>query len=145
MRKHPEIGYGMIAHIPFLARAAQVVLHHHEAYDGSGYPSGLTGTTIPLGASNFAVADAFDAMTSDRPYRKALPTSTALAEIARARAAQFDPTIVDAFLALPLTALQAVHADLVLPAGPLDFLPDTELALDEAISERRSLPLGQAT
>ena len=81
MRKHPEIGYGMIAHIPFLTDAAQVVLHHHESYDGGGYPSGLAGATIPLGARIFAVADTFDAMTSDRPYRSALPVETAMQEL----------------------------------------------------------------
>jgi diguanylate cyclase (GGDEF)-like protein len=110
MRKHPEIGYRMIAHIPFLADAAQVVLHHHEAYDGSGYPSGLAGTNIPLGARIFAVADAFDALTSDRPYRKALPIELAIEEIARCRGTQFDPQIVDLFLAIPINELTSVHS-----------------------------------
>lgn len=109
MRKHPEIGYRMIAHIPFLAEAAQVVLHHHEAFDGTGYPSRLSGSNIPLGARIFAVADAFDALTTDRPYRKALRIEPALEEIARCRGSQFDPQIVDAFLALSPSELAAVH------------------------------------
>ena len=77
MRRHPEIGYNMIVHIPFLAGAARIVLHHHEAYDGNGYPSRLAGAQIPLGARIFAIADTFDAMTSDRPYRRALPVAAA--------------------------------------------------------------------
>jgi putative nucleotidyltransferase with HDIG domain len=109
MRKHPEIGYRMIAHIPFLAEAAQVVLHHHEAFDGTGYPSRLSGSNIPLGARIFAVADAFDALTTDRPYRKALRVELALEEIARCRGTQFDPQIVDAFLALSPSELATVH------------------------------------
>jgi hypothetical protein len=108
MRRHPVIGYSMIVHIPFLAKAAEIVLHHHEAYDGTGYPSGLVGDQIPLGARIFAVADALDAMTSDRPYRRALPLATALAEIERCRGKQFDPHLVDTLLAIPVTELIAV-------------------------------------
>lgn len=121
MRKHPEIGYSMIAHIPFLTKAAHVVLHHHEAYDGSGYPSGLAGANIPLGARIFALADTFDAMTSDRPYRKGLPPSTAIAEIERCRGTQFDPHIVDVFLSIPLDELMGAsppmtrHMSLTVP------------------------------
>jgi diguanylate cyclase (GGDEF)-like protein len=131
MRKHPEIGYRMIAHIPFLAKAAQVVLHHHESYDGSGYPSGLAGVNIPLGARIFAVADAFDALTSDRPYRKALRIDLALDEIARCRGTQFDPQIVDVFLAIPiseLTSIQSIrHASI--PSSGTIALPPEPLAL----------------
>lgn len=105
MRKHPEIGYAMIAHIPFLSNAAQVVLHHHEAFDGSGYPSGLAGENIPLGARIFAVADTFDAMTSDRPYRAALSIDVAFAEIRRCQGVQFDPAIVAAFFGIAPEAL----------------------------------------
>ncbi|HEU5316493.1 MAG TPA: diguanylate cyclase [Chloroflexota bacterium] len=97
MRRHPSIGYAMITHIPNLGpAAADVVLHHHEAYDGSGYPSGLKGDAIPLGARIFAVADALDAMTADRPYRSALHWDAALAEIQRCRGVQFAPEVVDA-------------------------------------------------
>jgi HD-GYP domain-containing protein (c-di-GMP phosphodiesterase class II) len=111
VRNHPEIGYTMIAHIPFLAQAAQVVLHHHEAYDGSGYPYGLSGEHIPLGARIFAVADTYDAMTSDRPYRRALPHSVACAELARCRGTQFDPLVVDTFLSIAEAELQVVQQE----------------------------------
>lgn len=111
IRNHPEIGYTMIAHIPFLAQAAQVVLHHHEAYDGSGYPHALSGEQIPLGARIFAVADAYDAMTSDRPYRRALPHKVACAELARCRGTQFDPLVVDTFLSIGEAELGVVQQE----------------------------------
>ncbi len=105
MRKHPVIGHAMIAHIPFLSRAAKIVLHHHESFDGSGYPSGLAGEEIPLGARIFAVVDTLDAMTSDRPYRRALSFEDAFAEIRRERGRQFDPHIVDTLLSLSVEEL----------------------------------------
>ena len=105
MRKHPMIGYTMIAHIPFLAAAAEIVLHHHESYDGSGYPGGLARDQIPLGARIFAVVDTLDAMTSDRPYRNALSFDEAFAEIKRERGRQFDPEIVDALLSVTISEL----------------------------------------
>lgn len=98
MRKHPEIGYQMCARIAMLKDAAQIVLHHHEAWDGSGYPHKLVGEAIPLGARIFAVADTFDAMTSDRPYRAALPFQTAVGEIESKAGSQFDPQVVRVFL-----------------------------------------------
>src|SRR4029077_15521427 len=75
MRTHCEIGYNMVTRIPFLREAADIVLSHQEYFDGTGYPRGQRGVEIPLGARIFAVADALDAMISDRPYRKALPIS----------------------------------------------------------------------
>jgi HD-GYP domain-containing protein (c-di-GMP phosphodiesterase class II) len=90
--------------------AAEIVLHHHEAYNGAGYPSGLAEERIPLGARIFAVADTLDAMTSDRPYRRALPYAMALAEIKRCRGSQFDPAIVDVVLDLPVADLRACAA-----------------------------------
>ena len=101
MRTHCEIGYNMVTRIPFLREAAEIVLSHQEHYDGSGYPRGLRGNEIPLGARIFAVADTLDAMISDRPYRKALPISTAKAEILRCSETQFDPKVVDVFLSMP--------------------------------------------
>jgi len=83
-----------------LQDALPVVLYHQEMYDGSGYPAGLRGEEIPLGARIFAVADTYDAMTSTRPYREALSHERALAEIVRCRGTQFDPKVVDAFVAL---------------------------------------------
>ncbi len=133
IRKHSEIGYQMIAHIPFLASAAQVVLHHHEAYNGSGYPSGLAGTNIPLGARIFAVADAFDALTTDRPYRKALPLEAAFEELTRCRGTQFDPSIVDTFLAIPEVELLAARSEEHPPAinnpNPIVEVPSLPLEL----------------
>jgi putative nucleotidyltransferase with HDIG domain len=101
MRKHCEIGYNMVTRIPFLREAAEIVLSHQEYYDGTGYPRGMKHQEIPLGARIFAVADALDAMISDRPYRKALSISYARAEIKRCSGTQFDPQVVDVFLSLP--------------------------------------------
>ncbi len=101
MRRHPEIGYQALRNIPFLQPAADIVLTHQEHYDGRGYPKGLRGEEIPLGARIFAVADALDAMISDRPYRKAMPLETAREEIRRAAGTQFDPKVVEVFLSFP--------------------------------------------
>ncbi len=103
MRTHCEIGYNMVTRIPFLREAAEIVLTHQEYFDGTGYPQGLRGDQIPLGARIFAVADALDAMISDRPYRKALPVSHARDEIQRCAGTQFDPAVVQVFLAMPPT------------------------------------------
>jgi hypothetical protein len=94
IQRHVEIGHRMIAHIPFLAPAALLVRHHHERWDGRGYPDGLAGEAIPLGARIFAVADTFDAMTSDRPYRAALSWEAALDELQQCAGTQFDPQVV---------------------------------------------------
>jgi putative nucleotidyltransferase with HDIG domain len=101
MRKHCEIGFAVLERIPFLKEAAEIVLSHQECYDGSGYPRGLKGDQIPLGARIFAVADTLDAMISDRPYRKALPISAAREEIRRYSGRQFDPQVVQVFLSKP--------------------------------------------
>jgi putative nucleotidyltransferase with HDIG domain len=101
MRKHCEIGYNMLIRIPFLRDAAEIVLAHQEFYDGSGYPRGLKGEQIPLGARIFTIADSLDAMISDRPYRRALPMSHAREEIKRCSGSQFDPQVVDVFMSVP--------------------------------------------
>jgi putative nucleotidyltransferase with HDIG domain len=101
MRRHCEIGFAVLERIPFLKEAAEIVLTHQECFDGSGYPRGLKGEQIPLGARIFAVADTLDAMISDRPYRKALPISAARAEIERYSGTQFDPQVVKVFLGQP--------------------------------------------
>jgi putative nucleotidyltransferase with HDIG domain len=100
MESHARIGYELVARIAFLAGAAEIVLTHQERYDGTGYPQGLVGDEIPLGARIFAVADTLDAMTSDRPYRRALPFSQAREEIGRESGHQFDPRVVQAFLSV---------------------------------------------
>lgn len=98
MRQHPEHGYRILARIPHLALAAGIVLAHEERYDGSGYPARLKGDEIPLPARLFAVIDTLDAMTFDRPYRRALPFETAREEIVANSGSQFDPRAVEAFL-----------------------------------------------
>jgi HD-GYP domain-containing protein (c-di-GMP phosphodiesterase class II) len=98
MREHPRNGHAILLKLPFLAMAGDLVLCHEERFDGSGYPAGLKGTQIPLPARLFAVIDTLDAMTFDRPYRKALPFDTAKAEILRMAGSQFDPLAVDTFL-----------------------------------------------
>ena len=99
MRTHPEKGHTILAGIPFLQDAAQIVLSHEERFDGSGYPRGLAREAIPFGARLFAVIDTLDAMTSDRPYRRALPFDAAKVEIQRFAGTQFDPSAVEAFVA----------------------------------------------
>ncbi|RMF75832.1 MAG: response regulator [Acidobacteria bacterium] len=101
MKTHAELGYRMLKDIPFLAGPAEIVLAHQEKWDGSGYPRGLRGPEIPLGARIFSVADTFDAMTSDRPYRKALSYERARQEIIDFSGRQFDPRVVEAFLEVP--------------------------------------------
>jgi len=98
MKRHPELGHRMLSGIDFLRDATEVVYAHHERFDGTGYPRGLKGDEIPLGARIFAVVDAYYAMTSHRPYRRALPHSKTVEEIARHAGTQFDPDVVRAFL-----------------------------------------------
>jgi putative nucleotidyltransferase with HDIG domain len=101
MRTHCEIGYNVLTRIPFLRDAAEIVLAHQEFFDGSGYPRNLRGEQIPLGARIFSIADALDAMISDRPYRRALSMQHAREEIRRCAGTQFDPKIVEVFQSIP--------------------------------------------
>jgi HD-GYP domain-containing protein (c-di-GMP phosphodiesterase class II) len=101
MKEHCYRGYKIISRIPFLAEAAEIVYSHQEFYDGSGYPRGLKGEEIPLGARIFAIADTLDAMRSDRPYRKAQSIQAARKEIGAWAGRQFDPQIVKVFLEMP--------------------------------------------
>jgi putative nucleotidyltransferase with HDIG domain len=101
MRQHAYKGYQLLRNIPYLQEAADIVHSHQERYDGSGYPRGLKGEQIPLGARIFAIADTFDAMTSDRPYRAAQSVSSGRREIERHAGKQFDPEIVKVFLEVP--------------------------------------------
>jgi cyclic di-GMP phosphodiesterase len=101
MQTHARIGYDLVSRIAFLAPAAEIVLTHQERFDGTGYPQGLMGEEIPIGARIFAVADTLDAMTSDRPYRRALPMTRAREEIEGEAGFQFDPAVVSAFLGIP--------------------------------------------
>ncbi len=122
MQTHPDRGADLLArHINF-KRGVDIVRHHHERWDGKGYPHGLRGTDIPFGARVIAVADSFDAMTSDRPYRRAIPPATALSILREGRGTQWDPVVVDAFLRVmgrPTTLDRPASppAELVLPGS----------------------------
>jgi putative nucleotidyltransferase with HDIG domain len=109
MRRHPEVGYRILEAIGFLRPAAEIVLAHQERWDGGGYPRRLRGEAIPLGARIFAIADTLDAMTSDRPYRKAATFQQARQEIARCAGTQFDPRCVEAFVRIPDEELEALR------------------------------------
>jgi putative nucleotidyltransferase with HDIG domain len=102
MREHCARGYEMVRKIPFLRDASEIVYAHQESFDGSGYPRGLKGEEIPLGARLFSIADTLDAITSDRPYRKGASFEAARDEIERYSGRQFDPALVAVFLAIPL-------------------------------------------
>lgn len=95
MRRHSVVGAQILAGVAFLKEAATLVRHHHEHYDGTGYPDNLSGSAIPMGSRILAVADAIDAMTTDRPYRKALRLGDALAELERGSGRQFDPAVLE--------------------------------------------------
>lgn len=101
MREHCWRGYQMLRKIPYLQEASEIVYSHQEHFDGSGYPRGLRGEEIPLGARIFAVADALDAITSDRPYRRATSFATARKEIRKNSGTQFDPSVVEVYLNMP--------------------------------------------
>lgn len=100
IKSHPQMGKRILQHISFLRDVVPIVYHHHERHDGMGYPVGLKGEEIPLGARVMAVADTYDAMTSDRPYRTGLGHEKALAELVRCAGTQFDPACVDAFVSM---------------------------------------------
>jgi cyclic di-GMP phosphodiesterase len=101
MRRHPMMGFQILRDMEFLEGAARIVLYHQERYDGTGYPFGLAGDAIPIGARLFAIVDTFDAMTSERPYRAAVTYDDVVQELTRTRGLQFDPVLVDAFLRVP--------------------------------------------
>jgi putative two-component system response regulator len=108
LRRHARIGYELVKSIAFLAGAAAMVLTHHERFDGSGYPQKRKGDEIPFGARIFAVADTLDAMTSDRPYRAALPLQAARDVIERGRGTLFDPFFAAAFLRVPSDTWESI-------------------------------------
>lgn len=143
MQRHPEQGYHLLQRLFFLSRSLDVVRYHHERFDGKGYPIGLRGDEIPLLARIFAVADAYDAMTNDRPYRRAMTAEEALTEIRRHKGTQFDPSVVDALESLPkedrsptrsaprgLPAISASSGESQTPLPPL--APHGETLLDFA-------------
>ena len=124
MRQHPEFGRQILEKVPYFSLAAEIVLSHEERYDGTGYPRGLQNDAIPFPARLFAVIDTLDAMTFNRPYRRALPFDQAKAEILRMAGSQFDPKAVDTFL-----MEEALLRDMTMMdypnSGPTTQLPDS--------------------
>jgi ribonuclease P protein subunit RPR2 len=112
MRQHPVIGDEIVSGIDFLKEARHVVRSHHERWDGCGYPDRLAGNSIPLAARVFAVADTFDALTSDRPYRAAASFADARTVIAQAAGTQFDPDVAAVFSSIPDEALEQIRCTL---------------------------------
>lgn len=138
MKQHPTWGFDMLAEVSFLQPASlEIIYSHHERWDGKGYPRGLSGEAIPLAARVFAVVDTYDAITSDRPYRRARPHAVAVAELQRVAGQQLDPAMVAHFAQLPEVDLRRlrelckqVHPGLSLPADLLDSLAEPEAKTD---------------
>jgi HD-GYP domain-containing protein (c-di-GMP phosphodiesterase class II) len=110
IKKHPEYGWGVLRMLPGLERASLFVLHHHESYNGRGYPAGLKDAEIPIGARIVCVIDAFDAMVSSRPYRQGLPYEEAVRRLILSSDTQFDPVVVQCFLQIAQAEMPAVFA-----------------------------------
>lgn len=98
IKKHPVMGYNMLKFIPGLKEVAKIVRHHHENWDGTGYPDKLAGNDIPLGARVVAITDSYHAMTSDRPYRKGMPKEKAIQILKEGAGTQWDPELVEKFV-----------------------------------------------
>ena len=114
MRQHPAVGFQILSDIKYFSGAAELVLSHHERYDGTGYPNGLSGLSIPISARIFALVDTLDAMTSDRPYRKALSFDAVCAEVVKCSGGQFDPNLVHIFLSIPKASWEAAAGKVLL-------------------------------
>jgi response regulator RpfG family c-di-GMP phosphodiesterase len=111
MKRHPELGWALLQRVDYLRPASSIVLQHQEKWDGTGYPSGLRAEEIVVGARIFHIVDTLDAITSDRPYRRARPFADAKAEIARCAGTQFDPRIVEAFHEVPAEDWERIRLD----------------------------------
>lgn len=126
IRRHPALGYGLVRDVKLVREVGDIILSHHERYDGTGYPKGLKGDKIPLVARIFAVADTLDAVTSHRPYRPPRDFRTALLELEANAGRQFDPEIVDVFRGLDLAVWERIRFEttrLLPPFGPSRVLP----------------------
>jgi HD-GYP domain-containing protein (c-di-GMP phosphodiesterase class II) len=110
MKKHPEYGWAVLRQVPGMERASLLILHHHESFNGAGYPGGLKGEEIPVGSRIVSVIDAFDAMVSSRPYRQGLPFEEAERRLLEASGTQFDPDVVAHFVPLARAEMSAVFA-----------------------------------
>lgn len=137
MRSHTRVGERIIAAAPALSHVAQLVRHSHERWDGAGYPDRLTATEIPIGSRIIAVADAFDAMTQPRPYRRALGLTEALGELELGAGTQFDPSVVAAF-----TSDIAGHASDGAPAAPTLTRPEETMESAPAGILQRGCDIG---
>jgi response regulator RpfG family c-di-GMP phosphodiesterase len=138
MKRHPELGWALLQRVDYLRPASSIVLQHQEKWDGTGYPAGLQGDAIVLGARIFHIVDTLDAITSNRPYRKARSLSEARAEIERCSGTQFDPTLVKAFLGVAEEDWERIRLDVetvaVLSADMAEHAPGTEHDLDGALA-----------
>jgi response regulator RpfG family c-di-GMP phosphodiesterase len=138
MKKHPELGWALLQRVDYLKPAASIVLQHQEKWDGSGYPAGLAGDEIVLGARIFGIVDTLDAITSDRPYRKARPFSDARAEIVRCAGTQFDPRCVEAFLDVSQDEWERIRVDVetvaVLSAELAERPPSVDAGADDEVA-----------
>ncbi len=129
MKRHPELGWALLQRVDYLRPASSIVLQHQERWDGTGYPSGLRGESIVVGARVFHAVDTLDAITSDRPYRRARPFSDARAEVARCSGSQFDPRVVEAFLSIPAEDWERIRLDV-----------ETVAVLSADLAERAPIP-----
>ena len=129
MQKHPELGRELISEMPWFKDAVPVILHHHERFDGSGYPHGLAGTDIPVTARLFAVIDVFDALLSSRPYKRALSLEETLSVIRNGSGSHFDPSVAALFLRLAPDFFAAISEQ-------------TETELENLLTERRRQVFG---
>ena len=120
IKLHPTLGFGLIKEIKLVPEVGRIILGHHERYDGTGYPKGLKKDRIPLEARIFALADALDALTAHRPYRKARDYPTAESEIVRSRGTQFDPAVVDAFASLPVERWERIRFETTSRLPPME-------------------------
>jgi response regulator RpfG family c-di-GMP phosphodiesterase len=134
MKRHPELGWALLQRVEYLRPASSIVLQHQEKYDGSGYPGGIKADDIVIGARIFHVVDTLDAITSDRPYRKARPFEDARQEIIRCGGSQFDPRVVDAFLAVPAEDWERIRLDVETVAVLSADLAENPPAQDELLA-----------
>ncbi|HSM92313.1 MAG TPA: HD domain-containing phosphohydrolase [Anaeromyxobacteraceae bacterium] len=138
MKRHPELGWALLQRVDYLRPASSIVLQHQEKWDGTGYPAGLKGDGIVIGARIFHIVDTLDAITSNRPYRKARSVTEAREEIARCSGTQFDPVLVKAFLSISEEDWERIRLDVetvaVLSADMAEHAPGTERDLDHALA-----------
>ncbi|MHB1023297.1 MAG: HD domain-containing phosphohydrolase [Acidobacteriaceae bacterium] len=149
MREHCARGYQMLRKIPYLRDAAEIVYSHQERFDGCGYPRGLKGEQIPVGARIFSIADTLDAITSDRPYRKARSFEEAREEIIRCSGTQFDPQILEIFLAMPIMLWADLRTEITSHTrqfSPLnyDFQADSPFQKDDSLEVDLNLEMPPA-